>query len=57
MPAVPRMPQPDSDAALRRADEAKRVAFERGGSASNIVTDLVPSQVAGAKPKAVYLGQ
>ena len=55
--AIPRTPQPDSDIAVRRGDEARRLASARGGSASNIVSDLAPTDVVGAKPKAVLLGQ
>lgn len=65
MPApqpIPRTPQPDSDIAVRQSDEARRLAAARGGSQSNILTDLVPSQVASARPvlnptKSVLLGQ
>jgi hypothetical protein len=46
----------------QRGDEARRLAAAQGGSASNIVSDLNPSDVASARPvlnptKAVYLGQ
>jgi hypothetical protein len=59
---APRVPAPDSDAALRREEEVRRLAMQRGGSASNIVSDLAASDVTGVRPvlnhvKAVYLGQ
>lgn len=65
MPAqqpIPRTPQPDSEIATRQSDEARRLAAARGGSSANIISDLVPSQVASARPvlsptKAVFLGQ
>ncbi len=60
--AAPRVPQPDSFAAQSASDEARRLASARGGSQSNIVSDLKPSDVLGARPvlnpvKAVMLGQ
>lgn len=59
--AIPRTPQPDSFAAGQAADEARRLAAGRGGSAANIVSDLNPSQVTSARPvinpaKSVLLG-
>lgn len=58
---IPRTPQPDSDMAMRRTDEIRRLAMERSGSAANLVSDLQPSDIASARPvlkpaTAVYLG-
>jgi hypothetical protein len=60
--AIPRVPQPDSFVSTQAADEARRLAAAKGGSAANIVSDLKSSDVAGARPvlsptKAVMLGQ
>jgi hypothetical protein len=58
----PRTPQPDSFQAQQQSDEARRLAAARGGSQSNIVSDLKSSDVASARPvlnpvKSVVLGQ
>jgi hypothetical protein len=58
----PRPPAADNDAAQRRADETRRMAMANSGSQSTLVSDLVPTDVASARPvlnpvKAVYLGQ
>lgn len=60
--AIPRTPQPDSFAATQAADEARRLAAARGGSSANRLSDLMPSEIASARPvispaKAVLLGQ
>lgn len=57
-----RVPQPDSFQATQAADEARRLAAARGGSQSNLVSDLKSSDVASARPvlspvKSVMLGQ
>lgn len=59
---VPRVPQPDSFQAQQAGDEARRLAAARGGSQSNIVSDLKPSDVTSTRPvlspvKSVMLGQ
>lgn len=60
--AIPRTPQPDSFAATQASDEARRIAAAKGGSGANKVSDLMPSDIASARPvlspvKAVMLGQ
>jgi hypothetical protein len=60
--AVPRVPQADSFQATQASDEARRIAAARGGSQSNILSDLKPSDVMGSRPvlspvKSVMLGQ
>lgn len=60
--AIPRTPQPDSFQATQAADEARRLAAGKGGSAANLVSDLNPSDVASTRPvinpqRSVVLGQ